>query len=131
MLKTFEPFNLCPDCEIIRTSRSRHCSICNRCVERFDHHCPWINNCVGYKNHNYFLCFLISVCSLLVTVLITVSIIIHTEVNDGEGTYVNSECPLLILPIDFYKSQFFIAACIAVIVTLCMFMLPVGLLGFV
>ncbi len=36
LLKRFDPTNLCPDCEVIRTSRSRHCSICGRYVERFD-----------------------------------------------------------------------------------------------
>jgi palmitoyltransferase len=35
-------------------------------VERFDHHCPWINNCVGIKNHNAFLAFLISIWSKIV-----------------------------------------------------------------
>lgn len=38
LLDKFDPTNLCPECEVIRTARSRHCSICNRCVERFDHH---------------------------------------------------------------------------------------------
>jgi palmitoyltransferase len=47
LMKVFDPVLLCPDCETVRTDRSRHCSICNKCVERFDHHCPWINNCVG------------------------------------------------------------------------------------
>lgn len=71
MLKTFDPAALCPECEIIRTPRSRHCNICNRCVERFDHHCPWINTCVGVKNHHYFLTFLVSVLALLIIVLVT------------------------------------------------------------
>ena len=53
--------DLCSDCKVIRTARSRHCAICNHCVERFDHHCPWINNCVGIKNHNMFFTFLLSI----------------------------------------------------------------------
>lgn len=58
VLDQTNPLNLCPDCKIVRTPRSRHCNICNRCVERFDHHCPYINNCVGYNNHVYFLFFI-------------------------------------------------------------------------
>lgn len=58
VLDETDPLNLCPDCKIIRTPRSWHCNICNWCVERFDHHCPYINNCVGYRNHQYFLFFI-------------------------------------------------------------------------
>ena len=60
LLTKVHPCEMCPDCQVLRTPRSRHCAICNRCVERFDHHCPWLNNCVGVNNNNSFLVFLIS-----------------------------------------------------------------------
>jgi len=50
--------NFCPYDEVVKTETYFHCQICQRCVELFDHHCPFIDNCLGYKNHKYFLAFL-------------------------------------------------------------------------
>ena len=44
-------------CEMMRPPRTHHCSMCNRCVMRMDHHCPWVGNCVGLYNHKLFLNF--------------------------------------------------------------------------
>uniref|UniRef100_A0A8C4KE24 Palmitoyltransferase n=1 Tax=Dromaius novaehollandiae TaxID=8790 RepID=A0A8C4KE24_DRONO len=38
--------------------RARHCQLCQHCVRRYDHHCPWIENCVGEKNHPLFIVYL-------------------------------------------------------------------------
>lgn len=36
----------------------KHCSVCDKCVPGFDHHCRWLNSCVGEKNYMLFATFM-------------------------------------------------------------------------
>ena len=49
----------CYTCGLKRAARAHHCSSCNKCILRMDHHCPWIANCIGWKNHGHFLRFIL------------------------------------------------------------------------
>lgn len=53
--------NECTLCSIKQKKyfRSSHCSICKICILKRDHHCGWANICVGYKNMNHFICYII------------------------------------------------------------------------
>ena len=53
--------DICAECKIIRPPRARHCYYCKRCTFRYDHHCQWVNNCIGIKNNNMFLLFLLNI----------------------------------------------------------------------
>ena len=55
---------LCHTCKAIRPLRSSHCKCCNRCVLAFDHHCPYVQNCIGYNNRVKFFMFVFA-CSTL------------------------------------------------------------------
>lgn len=46
--------DFCPTCLLKRPLRAKHCSACGQCVLRCDHHCPWVNNCIGVHNLYHF-----------------------------------------------------------------------------
>ncbi|XP_030063765.1 palmitoyltransferase ZDHHC12 [Microcaecilia unicolor] len=49
----------CGYCMLQQPMRARHCKACQHCVRRYDHHCPWIGNCVGERNHPLFIIYLV------------------------------------------------------------------------
>ncbi|KAF7670383.1 hypothetical protein LDENG_00299650 [Lucifuga dentata] len=65
----------CPVCKIVRPPRAGHCRTCGYCVLRLDHHCIWINSCVGLANHRSFLLTLLV---FLVTSLYGISLVLRS-----------------------------------------------------
>lgn len=55
----------CSTCDLPRPPRAKHCPACGFCVARFDHHCLWLNGCVGGANLRWFLLFLM--CNVLLS----------------------------------------------------------------
>ncbi|KAG5297717.1 palmitoyltransferase akr1 [Histoplasma ohiense] len=56
----FDEDNFCVYCMIRKPLRSKHCRRCKRCVSKHDHHCPWIDNCVGANNLRHFILYIFS-----------------------------------------------------------------------
>ena len=61
----------CLMCNIFKPERCHHCSSCGRCVLNMDHHCPWINNCIGFWNRKFFILLLVYV--LIVTYFVALT----------------------------------------------------------
>ena len=72
----------CKKCHFPKIFRSKHCRICDKCVEKFDHHCIWINNCVGAKNFRYFLYFLFIHWILVTYASIIIIFIMYYEIKE-------------------------------------------------
>ncbi len=61
----------CFTCNIYRPPRASHCHICDYCIEKFDHHCPWLGICIGKKNYFLFYLYISSLMFYLIYLFIS------------------------------------------------------------
>uniref|UniRef100_A0A0E0M6M5 S-acyltransferase n=1 Tax=Oryza punctata TaxID=4537 RepID=A0A0E0M6M5_ORYPU len=63
----------CSLCEVEVLQHSKHCRVCDKCVDGFDHHCRWLNNCIGKRNYKRFFILMASAVLLwLVGILVLI-----------------------------------------------------------
>ncbi|XP_045493992.1 palmitoyltransferase ZDHHC6-like [Colias croceus] len=82
-----EYLQYCVVCEGYKAPRSHHCKKCGRCIKKMDHHCPWINCCVGYANHGYFITFLMFAVLGCLHASIVLIICLYHAINRGWYMY--------------------------------------------
>ena len=126
----------CYKCYVEKTRTSKHCIICNKCYENFDHHCYWINKCVAQNNYCLFLVFLFET-FLYLSFLLVISIFgtIHVLKSNDKHFEFNFFCLKFdsnILVFDFINEKIAYIIHVAInifmpIFDLC-FLIPEGIL---
>jgi palmitoyltransferase ZDHHC9/14/18 len=75
----------CMECHIYRPLRSIHCRTCNHCVERYDHHCPWLGVCIGKYNYRYFCTFLVLLNLTVMLAAVAALVVIVQRARDSQS----------------------------------------------
>uniref|UniRef100_A0A8C0GFP9 Palmitoyltransferase n=1 Tax=Chelonoidis abingdonii TaxID=106734 RepID=A0A8C0GFP9_CHEAB len=76
----------CQKCQCYCPPRTFHCPCCNICVEEFDHHCKWLNNCIGCRNFRFFFLFVAFLCSYNMVVLASCITYLALNSHQAYGT---------------------------------------------
>ncbi|KAL6138749.1 hypothetical protein ACLB2K_064028 [Fragaria x ananassa] len=71
----------CQKCSHYKPARAHHCRVCKRCILRMDHHCIWINNCVGHTNYKVFFVFVVYA---VIACLYSLVLLLGSLANDFE-----------------------------------------------
>jgi palmitoyltransferase len=90
---------LCVTCKFVKPFGTKHCSMRDKCVARFDHYCPWMGNAIGKRNHRDFVIFLI-----LETIAMTIAFIVAIVRFNEESPTEKLEAQLGIVVFAFFDA---------------------------
>jgi len=103
------PLRFCTTCKIYRPTRASHCRYCDTCVDEFDHHCPWVCNCVGKRNYRYFILFIMFVTLLDAYIFcVSVALVIKDSLADGFTTVLRDDIVAVLLCVE----SFLVGCCV-------------------
>ena len=105
---------ICVSCKIVRPLRAKHCSVMNRCIECFDHYCPWVGNAVAKGNRHYFLIFLWSELIALISSACLAIAKVHAAATAAMRLGTSPGMPL-VAPIVFLVFDMFLLISVAAI----------------
>ena len=114
-----EAEEFCPLCLVKNKFRSKHCLICQICVDEFDHHCFWVGNCIGKDNYTLFFIFLIYI---LINTLFNIGVNIYYLINEMGSAEAETENTSF--PGFYFGNDFFIyKRIVRIIVSICIFII--------
>ncbi|GMM57349.1 palmitoyltransferase [Maudiozyma humilis] len=84
-------FRVCQTCKFWKPDRCHHCSTCERCILKMDHHCPWFADCIGFLNQKLFIQFLLytTVYSVWVFTLMSAELSVWFRAGGFEYEFIN------------------------------------------
>eukprot|EP00873_Tetraselmis_striata_P001590 jgi/Tetstr1/421854/TSEL_012754.t1 len=103
-------------CGFYQPPRAHHCSVNDNCIERFDHHCPWVGTTIGKRNYRFFLLFVFCttlLCLFVFGVCLYQFFFLHaklTEEDEGAtwGTVIQQSIPALVILIYCFALCWFV-----------------------
>lgn len=92
---------ICKTCLITRPIGTSHCKKCNNCVNKLDHHCNWIGNCIGIQNYRYFFYFI-----NFLNIYLLFSLITGICLSINQSKTLNKVLSIIISMVSFFSCLF-------------------------